>query len=56
MYCIGSISCFVLVLSFNLLNVLIWFMANEMKNMFIKFMDDIKVGRPGTILEDSTKI
>lgn len=56
MYCIGSRSCFVLVLSFNLLNVLIWFMANEMKNMFITFMDDIKVGRPGTILEDSTKI
>lgn len=53
MFCFGSVSCFVPVLSFNLLNVLILCMANEMKNKIIKSMDDIKVQRSGKILEES---
>lgn len=31
-------------------------MANEMKNKFIKSMDDIEVQRSGKILEESIKI
>lgn len=56
MFCIGLGGCFVPVLTFDLLNVLICCVANRMKSMFIKSMDDIEVGRPGNVLEDRIRI
>lgn len=56
MFCVGLGGCFVPVLSFNLLNVLIRYVANGMKSMFIKSMDDIEVGRPGNVLEERIRI
>jgi len=55
-FCVALGGCFVPVLGFSLLNVLICCVANGMKRMFIKSMDDIEVGRPGNVLEERIRI
>lgn len=56
MFCIAFGACFVPVLSFNLLSVLIRYMANGMRSLFIKSVDDIKVRRPVNALEERIRI
>lgn len=56
MLCVALGGCFVSVLSFHLSDVLIPYVANGMKSMFVKSMDDIEVGRPRTVLEERVRI
>lgn len=49
---VGLGGCFVSILSFNLPSVSIRSVANGTKSVFVKSVDDIEVGRPGTVLEE----
>lgn len=55
-FCVALGACFVPVLGFNLLNVLVRYVVNGMKSLFIKSIDGVKVERPINALEERIRI